>query len=50
MACAVCARLADATARGWLALRIDLEDEDLQPKLAFYCPECAEDEFDGDGL
>ena len=44
-ACVECPCLSSATARGWKAYRPDDPETDEPPKLAFYCPECAEREF-----
>ena len=46
LACVECPRVSSATARGWRAYRVDVPEEDEQPALAFYCPACAEREFD----
>ena len=42
----VCAEVAEDRAPGWRAVRYDLPDQDNEPLLAFYCPECAEREFE----
>ena len=53
MRCAQCGKVATGDARGWQAHRAELppeyEDDDLQdvPAVVFFCPECAEREFDG---
>jgi hypothetical protein len=46
LACAECPRVSSATAKGWRAVRTDVPSEDDLPMLAFYCPECAQREFD----
>jgi hypothetical protein len=43
--CAECGQIADDRALGWRGVRYDLPDEDDDPLLAFYCPECAAREF-----
>ncbi len=45
LACVECPRVSGFYARGWRAVRVDLPDEDDEPRLAFYCPECGEREF-----
>lgn len=45
LACVECPRVSSASARRWRAYRVDDPEEDEQPALAFYCPECAEREF-----
>jgi hypothetical protein len=47
LACAECPRLSVGAARGWRAYRSDDPDVDDEPALTFYCPSCAEREFDG---
>jgi hypothetical protein len=32
-------------ARGWRAFRVDLPDDDEEPVLTFYCPDCWAREF-----
>jgi hypothetical protein len=46
LACAECPRVSSATAKGWRAVRTDVPSEDELPLLAFYCPACAQREFD----
>jgi hypothetical protein len=48
LACAECPRVSSATARGWRAYRVDDPELDEPPALAFYCPDCARREFDGE--
>lgn len=43
--CVECSRASDHFWRGWLADRIDEPETDDEPKLAFWCPDCAEREF-----
>lgn len=43
--CVECGRVSDHRWRGWLADRVDDPEADEEPKLGFYCPECAEREF-----
>jgi hypothetical protein len=43
--CTECGRLAVDDAYGWRGLRTDLAEEGDEPELSFYCPECAEREF-----
>jgi hypothetical protein len=47
LACAECPRVSSVSARGWKAFRSDDPDADEEPRLAFYCPECAQREFGG---
>ena len=47
MLCWECLTVADERARGWRAYRDDVAGEDIEPILLFYCPNCAEREFDG---
>jgi hypothetical protein len=46
LVCAECGRRDDGKAAGWRGYRDDLPDEHEQPSLAFFCPSCAEREFD----
>jgi hypothetical protein len=46
LACVECGATADQDAEGWRMYRADLPDEDEQPELAAYCPDCARGEFD----
>jgi len=46
LACAECPRVSTVTARGWKAYRSDDPETDEAPRLAFFCPDCAEREFD----
>ena len=43
--CEECLLLVDDEARGWRLIRADLPEEDDEPMLAAYCPDCAEREF-----
>jgi hypothetical protein len=43
--CEECFWPADAEARGWRMLRVDVPGVDDEPLLAAYCPDCAEREF-----
>jgi hypothetical protein len=45
LACAECPRVSSVSARGWKAFRSDDPEVDEQPRLSFYCPECARREF-----
>lgn len=45
LACAECPRISSVTARGWKAYRSDDPETSEPPQLAFYCPGCAEREF-----
>ena len=45
LACAECPRVSSFSARGWKAFRSDDPEVDEDPRLSFYCPECAEREF-----
>ena len=45
--CAECPRVSSALATGWKAYRVDEPELNEPPRLAFYCPECAEREFGG---
>lgn len=42
--CAGCGKRS-LSAAGWRGMRVDLPDEGDEPGLAFYCPDCARDEF-----
>jgi len=44
MRCAECGEKADRMARGWRAYRV--EGPNGETELVFYCPGCAEREFD----
>ncbi len=44
--CVECGHLADLYAEGWRGYRVDVPYTDELPALAFYCPDCAEREFD----
>lgn len=45
LGCAECPRVSSAFATGWKAYRVDDPEEDEQPTLAFYCPDCSRREF-----
>ena len=45
LACVACPRVSSVSARGWKAYRSDEPETGEPPKLAFYCPACAEREF-----
>jgi len=45
LSCQECLLLADAEARGWRLVRVDVPGEDDEPMLASYCPACAGREF-----
>jgi hypothetical protein len=45
LVCMECPRVSSLTARGWRAYRVDDPEQDDPPALAFYCPECAEENF-----
>jgi hypothetical protein len=47
LACVECPRVSSATARGWKAYRVEDQETDETPRLAFYCADCAEREFGG---
>jgi hypothetical protein len=47
MLCWECLTVADERAKVWRAYRGDVPGEDIEPILLFYCPSCAEREFDG---
>ena len=46
LVCVECGASSGPLARSWLALRCDDPENDEPPELAFYCPSCAEAEFD----
>jgi hypothetical protein len=48
MRCEECRAEATGLAEGWRGLRTDIPDEGDEPEVAFYCPECAEREFELD--
>jgi hypothetical protein len=46
LVCEKCGAPSSAAATGWRAYRSDdLEDEEDEPEVVFFCPGCAEDEF-----
>lgn len=50
LVCTTCSRVASDKARGWLCFHLHRvedpdDDEPEPPELAFYCPYCAEREF-----
>ena len=45
LACSECPRVSSVTARGWKAYRVDEPEYVEPPRLAFYCPACAQREF-----
>lgn len=45
LTCAECPRLSNLTATGWRAYRSDDPETNEPPQLSFYCPDCAEREF-----
>ena len=47
MRCEECEVEAEEDARGWEAHLADLDDDDGEDELLFYCPVCAEREFHG---
>jgi DNA-directed RNA polymerase subunit RPC12/RpoP len=47
LCCADCGAEAHSMTRGWLAVHAQVPDEDEQPLVVIYCPECAEREFGG---
>jgi len=42
--CQECGRPSSPEAKGWRLYRTDVPDEDDEPMLAAYCPDCAERE------
>jgi hypothetical protein len=46
LVCVECGATADRDAERWRVYRADLPDEDEQPELVAYCPDCAAREFD----
>jgi hypothetical protein len=46
LVCQECRVYSDAKATGWRGYRVDDPEENEPPVLAFYCPACAESEFD----
>jgi hypothetical protein len=44
--CDLCQTEDSGVARGWIAVRTDIPDEGDDRELAFFCPECAEREFE----
>jgi hypothetical protein len=43
--CVECGAIADPFAHGWCAYRGDHPEENKEPELYFFCPECAKCEF-----
>jgi hypothetical protein len=41
LACTGCPRVSSFSAKGWKSYRVEDPDDDGEPELAFYCPECA---------
>jgi len=46
LVCAECRQESDAGACGWKAYRIELEELDEPPAVAFFCPDCDRREFE----
>jgi hypothetical protein len=47
MRCDECGSDAVGSARGWVAVRLDLADNPDPPEVAIFCPACVEAEFEG---
>ena len=47
LVCVECSMPSDEHAWGWRGYRMEDPDRHEQPALAFYCPTCAEREFEG---
>ena len=45
--CVECGTVSSREAWGWRGYRMDDPETDESPALAFYCPKCAEREFEG---
>jgi hypothetical protein len=45
MVCEQCNARPEGRAWGWLAFRIEAEDEAAAPQITFYCPRCSHYEF-----
>jgi hypothetical protein len=46
--CDECGRISANGADGWVAVRLDLEDDPERVELAIFCPSCVEREFGGE--
>lgn len=47
MRCDECGAAADEQAEGWIAVRLDLDDDPEPPTIAIFCPQCVKREFGG---
>ena len=43
--CEACERTAEGSAKGWIAVRVDLPDDSDPPEIVIYCPACFAREF-----
>ena len=46
LGCELCRCLSDDEARGWIGLRALDPEDDAPTTIAFFCPDCANQEFD----
>jgi hypothetical protein len=46
LCCAQCGSISGLSASGWRGCRTDDPELDLEPTLAFFCPDCSAREFD----
>jgi hypothetical protein len=45
MRCEECRNADQGTARGWIAVLVDLPDDNEAPEVVIFCPSCAAEEF-----